>query len=221
MLLTAALAALTLATAAAQEGDGPADHFAAKGPNGESADGRVLGEADKAAFLKAHNDARKAVGLDPLAWSDDLSRFSLEWIKENHDTNYWAAALAGNDPALKHRPQGADAGKFRQRYGENAYFWSGDDSFATSPADAVASWLEEKAAFDKLKAEKPYVVGDEVGKRDEKGNPVVVGHYTQIVWKDTKKVGAASWTFRAKGRKVVVVFANYDPAGNYTGQSPY
>ena len=45
-----------------------------------------------------------------------------------------------------------------------------------------------------------------------------VGHYTQIVWKDTKEVGVASAI--SKNGKVYVV-ARYYPAGNYLGEYPY
>lgn len=39
------------------------------------------------------------------------------------------------------------------------------------------------------------------------------GHFTQIVWKDTKKLGIGL-AFAREGRKVYVV-AQYNPPGNY------
>ena len=47
------------------EGSNPAD--------GEMYRGDILTGAEKDAFLKAHNDARKAVGLEPLIWSNDIA----------------------------------------------------------------------------------------------------------------------------------------------------
>jgi len=44
------------------------------------------------------------------------------------------------------------------------------------------------------------------------------GHYTQMVWKDTKEVGIAS-AFSKNGK--VYVVARYYPAGNYLGEYPY
>ncbi len=219
-LLASALAVLTLVTTGATEyqgaNDGTMEVFEVEETNGATARGQVLWNAERDAFLKAINDARQAVNLDPLVWSEDLSRFSLRWIKESHDNKYWPTVLAGNIPTPDHRPR---EGKFQQKYGENWYMsWcSPADGTATSASDAVSDWLKEKAAFDKLNANNSYKTGDE---NNADGDPRV-GHYTQIVWKDTKKVGAAIWTAKFNNRKIVIVFANFDPAGNSTGQKPY
>lgn len=45
-------------------------------------------------------------------------------------------------------------------------------------------------------------------------NNLSTGHFTQVVWKDTKELGVA---FAKYGGKIVVV-ANYKPAGNIIGQ---
>jgi uncharacterized protein YkwD len=45
----------------------------------------------------------------------------------------------------------------------------------------------------------------------------VCGHYTQIVWNETKEVGCA--VARGGGREVWV--CNYDPPGNWAGKKPY
>ena len=44
----------------------------------------------------------------------------------------------------------------------------------------------------------------------------VPGHFTQVVWKDSKKLGIAY----ASGKSGTYVVANYDPAGNFLGQYP-
>jgi len=45
----------------------------------------------------------------------------------------------------------------------------------------------------------------------------VCGHYTQIVWATTKKVGCAK--IKCDGNDIWV--CNYDPPGNWVGQKPY
>lgn len=44
---------------------------------------------------------------------------------------------------------------------------------------------------------------------------ICLGHFTQVVWKDTKSIGVAM--VKNKSGKFVVV-ANYYPAGNVQGQ---
>lgn len=44
-----------------------------------------------------------------------------------------------------------------------------------------------------------------------------VGHYTQMVWKDTSRVGCAI----ASSPKWDYLVCRYGPQGNYTGKSPY
>lgn len=43
---------------------------------------------------------------------------------------------------------------------------------------------------------------------------VVAGHFTQVVWTDSKELGVAF--ARSKSNKLYVV-ANYSPAGNFVG----
>lgn len=191
------------------EGNNPDD--------GEIYRGEILSGAEKEAFLNAHNDARKEVGLEPLTWSDDIARYSLSWIIENHES-YLEATRARKIPMLKHRPRD---GKFKQKYGENLACWSGSESIAINATKAVAEWLSEKTEFDKLNKQKPYFVGDEVGKTDDKGEAIRVGHYTKVVWKETIQIGAAMFYVTLNGKRTVVVVCNYAPAGNRLGKTPY
>jgi len=172
---------------------------------------------EKTNFLKAHNLARKAVGVEPLEWSDDLSAYSAEWLTEQAP-ELKLAALKGL-PVPKHRPQ---AGKFAQKHGENWATWGGTArGVKSNPARAMTIWMSEKADFDKLNRQKPFVIGDE-----NAGNkPVVVGHYTQIVWNGTRLMGASRLIIETTSdigpMRYVIVFSNYDPPGNSTGKAPY
>jgi len=84
------------------------------------------------------------------------------------------------------------------QYGENIFAISGA---AASAAQVVNSWAAESRNYDY---------------RSNKCRGVC-GHYTQIVWRDTKEVGCA--TARGGGREVWV--CNYSPAGNWVGERPY
>jgi pathogenesis-related protein 1 len=84
------------------------------------------------------------------------------------------------------------------RYGENLFDISGQ---AATPALAVKFWAAEARNYD-------YASNSCRG---------MCGHYTQIVWRDSKNVGCA--VARAGGREVWV--CNYDPPGNWLGRRPY
>ncbi|RXY91726.1 CAP domain-containing protein, partial [Klebsiella pneumoniae] len=49
------------------------------------------------------------------------------------------------------------------------------------------------------------------------GNWKDAGHYSQIVWRETREVGCAIET----GNGMDVLVCRYFPAGNVIGQSPY
>jgi pathogenesis-related protein 1 len=44
------------------------------------------------------------------------------------------------------------------------------------------------------------------------------GHYTQVVWKDSKEVGCAAYQCDDKSQ---VWVCQYKPAGNYVDQKPF
>ena len=50
---------------------------------------------------------------------------------------------------------------------------------------------------------------------------MVCGHYTQIVWKNTERIGCGKATSRQNGLFTVYWVCQYDPSGNYVGQKPY
>lgn len=101
----------------------------------------------------------------------------------------WADFLIA-ERMFRHRP--------RNRYGENLYEIDGGRA---TPQRVVAAWAAEARDYD-------YVSNACRGQ---------CGHYTQIIWRDTRKVGCA--VARDAHRQVWV--CNYAPAGNVVGQRPY
>jgi len=113
-------------------------------------------------------------------------------------------------------------------YGENVAGWVGGRG--QSAQLAVELWLREKSAFDKLNADRPYRVGDEDGKTETdaagKERPIVVGHYTAIVWSATTQIGAAKFSFdlmddQGQTRSYTTIVCLYSPPGNRRGERPY
>ncbi|KAJ8512598.1 hypothetical protein OPV22_003032 [Ensete ventricosum] len=87
-------------------------------------------------------------------------------------------------------------------YGENLFWGSGQDWKA---ADAVKTWAAER---------------DNYNSSDNSCAPEkMCGHFTQIVWNSTARVGCARVECIA-GAGVIVV-CDYDPPGNWVGERPF
>ncbi|KAK7412219.1 hypothetical protein VNO78_03669 [Psophocarpus tetragonolobus] len=86
------------------------------------------------------------------------------------------------------------------KYGENLAGSSGN----LSGKDAVKLWVDEKPYYD-------YNSNScAAGKQ--------CGHYTQVVWKKSLRVGCAKVTCDNGG---TFISCNYSPPGNYIGEKPY
>ena len=139
--------------------------------------------------LAAHNRERTAAGIAPLAWSDDLAA----------DAADWAATLADmND--LEH----AEDSDPDDPQGEN--LWLGTRA-AYTPEEMVGGWIEEKRHF------KPGIFPN----NSRTGNLEDVGHYTQLMWRETARVGCAK---SGNGENEVLV-CRYASAGNVVGERPF
>lgn len=104
----------------------------------------------------------------------------------------WARQLKRKNCGFEHRPDN-DAGENLFK-GTTGYY---------GPKEVVDSWADEKADYNyNTNKCKP-------GK--------ICGHYTQIVWQTTKKVGCAK--IECDGFDIWV--CNYDPPGNWINKKPY
>lgn len=103
----------------------------------------------------------------------------------------WANVLV-RERLLRHRQQ--------DQYGENLASASGKQ---LSPTTVVRLWGEE---------DKFYNYTTNTCQRGQ-----MCGHYTQLVWRNTRQVGCAM----ARNSQREVWVCNYDPPGNYVGQRPY
>jgi uncharacterized protein YkwD len=101
----------------------------------------------------------------------------------------WADTLMARR-TFSHRPNSP--------YGENLFEVRGASA---SPGDVVQAWASEAGDYD-------YPANRCRG---------TCGHYTQIVWRNTREVGCAV----ARSQRQEIWVCNYDPPGNYVGQRPY
>jgi pathogenesis-related protein 1 len=111
----------------------------------------------------------------------------------------WADRLAASGE-LEHRP--AD-GEWAQKYGENL-------AVNASALKGAETWYGEKKDYEKGTA------------IPEDFSQFKAGHYTQMVWKGTTKIGAGVAVVKeGRFKGLMVVVCNYDPPGNIIGEKPY
>ena len=138
--------------------------------------------------LAAHNSERATLHLPPLAWDGTLAAHALVWARHLAEIG-----------ALQHSAREA-----RPDEGEN--LWMGTAE-AYSPEEMVGGWLSEKGKF------RNGIFPDV----SASGNLQVVGHYTQMIWKDTTQIGCGA----ARSGDFDVLVCRYSPPGNLIGERVY
>ncbi len=154
-----------------------------------------------AATADAQSQASARRVLDPPAWAAGLLQTHnsirgrlhlppLVWSDEVAAVaQQWAETLLARGQFL-HRTKSV--------YGENLFEIDGAQA---SPERVVSEWASEAGNYN-------YVTNRCKG---------VCGHYTQIVWRDSKKLGCG---MASSARREIWV-CDYDPPGNWVGRRPY
>lgn len=138
-------------------------------------------------ILATHNEERARLGIGPLRWSPALAA----------NAERWAAHLATLN-VLEHDDS-------LEVEGEN--LWRGTGGGAYTPEDMVTLWIDERAAF------RNGVFPDV----SASGQWEDVGHYTQVIWRNTAQVGCA---LDEAGEDEVLV-CRYMEGGNFEGEKTY
>ncbi len=139
-------------------------------------------------LLAAQNRERAALGVEPMNWNAALAQSAQRW----------ADRLAATG-ALAHAPV-----DMRRPEGEN--LWAGTKGHYALEA-MVDAWAREKRDFKQGTFPDNSITG-----RFED-----VGHYTQLMWRDTRQVGCAV----ARSEREDVLVCRYSQAGNWIGEKPF
>jgi len=140
-----------------------------------------------AQILAAHNAERTALKLPPLAWSETLAAHAAVWAKHLAETG---------------QPQHSPAS---ERVGEGENLWVGSAGGFT-PAEMAGAWAQEKQFFQYGAFTSGIMPGGHV-----------VGHYSQMIWKNTSQIGCAV----ARTSSWDILVCRYSPRGNLVGEKPY
>lgn len=139
-------------------------------------------------LLAAHNVERAQVGVGPLTWNPHLAASAQAWADH--------LAATGR---FQHAPDNA-----ADPQGEN--LWEGTRGYYSIEAK-VGAWAEEKRNF----RSGTFPANSKTGRVED------VGHYTQLVWRDTHEVGCAE----ARGGGEEVLVCRYASPGNWIGERPF
>lgn len=145
------------------------------------------GGAVEARLLAAHNREREQMGAPALAWDERLAGEAREWAGELVRVR-----------ALRH--SGGSKGS-----GEGENLWMGTAGYF-SPEQMVGAWIAEKRDY------RPGVFPAV----SRTGDWTRVGHYTQIIWGRTRRIGCA---IAGDGGSEVLV-CRYALPGNVVGERP-
>ena len=152
-------------------------------------------------FVTAHNTARSGT-LNP-APSPALPPVSWDYTLADSAYNYLSKCPGGNVSLAPHnanRTIDYAALGGTDYVGENIYATTGS---TVTPAAAVNSWMSEASSYDY-----------------NTNNISAAGHYTQVVWRASVRIGCAvvnctNYTYHN------TVLCDYAPGGNNTSQKPY
>lgn len=135
-------------------------------------------------LVALHNDVREAVGVAPITWDSSLAAAANSYAEELAKTGRWA-----------HSPRA-------ERPGQGENLWMGTHG-AFSLGEMVGAWADEGRMFHA--GAFPQV--------SKTGNWDDVGHYTQMIWPGSIRVGCAE---RSSAHYDYLV-CRYSPAGNVMG----
>ncbi len=153
----------------------------------------------------SQNAVRDGLGLPALTWDDDLAVQAQDWA------DHLATTSCGT---ISHREPNS--------YGENIAAFGSSQNPVSDQAQAVEGWAAEVSCwtFGEFMSGQPGSDSCDMACTDAM-NSSGCGHYTQLVWRDTQRVGCGVATCSNGAYDVDVWVCNYDPQGNIIGQEPY
>jgi pathogenesis-related protein 1 len=142
-------------------------------------------------IVSSHNSWRAQVGVPALKYSSELAKSAQAWADHLQKTNGCTMRHSDSDG----------------KTGENLFWgsaWSNGKFRDISSRYVVDNWSDEKPDYD-------YARNTCTAGR-------MCGHYTQVVWSDTRRVGCGA---AVCGDNSQVWVCHYEPAGNWLGEKPY
>ncbi len=143
-------------------------------------------------ILRIHNSERAAknVNVPALVWSASLAADAQSYAEHLNSLGYSCCTTL--------LPHATGTGQ-----GENLAW--GPPGY--SPAAGAQGWANEKSNYK----------GGPITREDFAPGVPMIGHYTQMVWKNTSEVGCGT----SSSDRMDILVCRYSQPGNYVGQTPY
>ena len=144
------------------------------------------------AILEAHNSIRWEYGITELIWDVKLEKKAQEWANTIAKNNYFAHSSS----------------VFRNGAWENLYMFSiYNQKVISNWSDASYAWIDEWWNYDYSS--------------NSCATGAICGHFTQVIWKSTKRIGCGQSTKKVWKTTNVYWVCHYDPTGNFVWERPY
>jgi len=159
-------------------------------------------------LIDLHNEAREEVGIQSkIKWSPKIAK----------DAKTYADILANSGEfehdSKKNHLSYENGGYENGPYGENLYAYYNSNGKKATFEMASNDWINEKNFYHYGKVS---FDGDDCDRGEQ------CGHYTQIIWENTTRVGCAISQYKkGKYKGGYVVVCKYKTPGNIIGQYPY
>jgi pathogenesis-related protein 1 len=151
---------------------------------------RSYAQADN--ILQIHNTERDAVGVPPLSWSPSLAADAQSFA------DYLGTSVPTFDSRVPHCSEVPSCAATKGDAGENIAWGTG----AINEVRSVEKWAAEKSNIPSGFSGASYILKPPIG------------HYTQMVWKDTREVGCGA----SQTGELWFFVCRYSPAGNWRGE---
>ena len=162
---------------------------------------------DDKAICAEHNRLRAMHGVPALTWDTALASNAQAWVNGCHTDK------DANDNVFFCHQKDCGPG---DPYGENLSFHYGDPP--QTPAGVVDGWYCEINVYD---FDNPVLTGGVMFGCAPADNPNKVdGHFTQVVWRDSAKLGCAKNTCSLGGNSGPLWACEYAPPGNFNAGNP-
>ncbi|NYH99947.1 CAP domain-containing protein [Cupriavidus plantarum] len=188
-------------------GPGPSAGTGCAGLSGEELD-----------ICNEHNAMRARHGVPALNWSPELASNAQQWVSACRK-----AKNSNNDEFFCHQSPSFGCGTDpNYHYGENLSF--GYPS--RTGKEAAQQWYCESKVYD-FNNPSPKLAGEDDSGTifgdacDPANNPKkVTGHFTQMIWKATTRLGCARNTCALGTTQGTLWACEYDPPGNFNAAQP-